>query len=180
MMNFNAVLNFWFEESTPEQWFARDENFDRKIRERFSKTLEQARACELFSWRDTAHGRLAEVIVLDQFSRNIFRDQPQSFAQDPLALALAQEAIARGLDQELTLKQRPFLYLPYMHSESLKIHEAAVQLYSQPGLDFQLDYELKHLAILKKFGRYPHRNSVLQRTSTSEELEFLKSPDSSF
>lgn len=179
-MNSNDVLHFWFEESTPEQWFTRDENFDRKIKQRFSTVLQKARDCELFSWRETAQGRLAEVIVLDQFSRNIYRDQPQSLAQDPLALALAQEAIARGLDQELTLKQRPFLYLPFMHSESLLIHEKAVQLYSQPGLDFQLDYELKHLAILKKFGRYPHRNSILGRTSTNEELEFLKSPDSSF
>lgn len=179
-MTEKEILHFWFEESTPEQWFRRDLEFDKIITQRFSEIWKQARRCELVSWRATAQGRLAEILILDQFSRNIFRDQPQAFEQDSLAIALAQEAVALGMDQHLFLQQRPFLYLPYMHSESLLIHQTAIQLYSQAGLEYQLDYERKHLAILEKFGRYPHRNSVLGRASTKEELEFLKSPDSSF
>jgi len=177
---FNDVLNFWFEEISPAQWWAKDLQFDQQIRDRFAALHAQAAQCELYTWRDTAHGRLAEVIVLDQFSRNMFRDTPQAFAQDPLALALAQEAIAAGAADLLTPIERSFLYLPFMHSESLLIHEVAVQLYTENGLQNNLDFEFKHKAIIEQFGRYPHRNAILGRVSTPEEIEFLKQPNSGF
>lgn len=109
----NDVLKFWFTELTPRQWFMKDENVDREIERRFLPTLEAAAKCELYEWRATPEGRLAEIIVLDQFSRNVYRGSPQAFAQDPLALALAQDAVAVGADKELEVIQRSFLYLPY-------------------------------------------------------------------
>ena len=177
---FNDVLNFWFEEISPAQWWAKDPLFDQQITTRFATLHARAVQCELYEWRDTAHGRLAEIIVLDQFSRNMFRDTPQAFAQDPLALALAQEAIATSAADLLTPIERSFLYLPLMHSESLLIHEVAVQLYTDNGLQNNLDFEFKHKAIIEQFGRYPHRNAILGRVSTPEEIEFLKQPNSGF
>lgn len=174
------VLQFWFEELTPQQWFAKSDGLDAKIKVRFTELLHSASQSELFTWRDTAEGRLAEIIVLDQFSRNIYRDTPQAFSQDPLALALAQEAVSVGADKLLSDQQKSFLYMPYMHSESKVIHEQAVKLFSQPGLEGNLDFELKHKVIIDEFGRYPHRNEILGRTSTPEEIGFLKRPNSSF
>jgi uncharacterized protein (DUF924 family) len=127
-----------------------------------------------------AEGRLAEIIVLDQFSRNMFRDTPAAFAQDALALVLAQEAVFSGADKLLSETQCSFLYMPFMHSESLVIHELAVELFSKPGLEGNLDFEMRHKVIIEKFGRYPHRNNILQRESTEEEMEFLKLPGSGF
>lgn len=174
------VLNFWFNELTPEQWWVKDESLDQKVIDRFADVHRQASRCELFDWRITAQGRLAEVIVLDQFSRNMFRGTPESFAWDSLALALAQEAISAGAEQSLTPVERSFLYLPFMHSESLIIHEQAVKLYTDNGIAVNLDFEMQHLNILKRFGRYPHRNAILGRVSTTEELEFLQQPGSGF
>ena len=179
-MTHREVLDFWFEEIEPAAWWQKDEAFDTLLRERFLALHTQAAAAELFSWREQAEGRLAEIIVLDQFSRNMFRDSPRAFACDPMALALSQEAIACGVDQELTALQRSFLYLPFMHSESLKIHEIAVELYQQNGIKNNLEFEFKHKAIIERFGRYPHRNAVLDRQSSPEEIEFLNQPGSSF
>jgi len=176
----DAVLRFWFEELTPEDWFRKDPSLDRRIAERFGSTLAAAARCELFHWRESARGRLAEVLVLDQFSRNIHRDTAAAFANDTLALALAQEAVTRGCDRELSVPERVFLYLPWMHSESALIHEEALRLFAAPGLEKNLDFERRHKAIIDRFGRYPHRNAVLGRASTAEELEFLKQPGSSF
>jgi uncharacterized protein (DUF924 family) len=177
---FQDVLKFWFKELEPSQWWKKDENLDRLIIERFSNVHARAARCELFEWRKQAHGRLAEIIVLDQFSRNMFRGSPQSFACDPLALALAQEAIAAGADKSLNQTERSFLYMPFMHSESLKIHEIAVELFRQNGILNNLDFEFRHKAIIERFGRYPHRNAILDRPSTDEESEFLKQPGSGF
>jgi len=118
--------------------------------------------------------------VIDQFSRNLFRDDSRQFAADPMALVLAQEAIALGLDQQLPPEQRVFLYLPFMHSESRTIHTEAVRLYTALGIAGNLAFEYKHKAIIDRFGRYPHRNAVLGRTSTPEEIEFLTEPNSHF
>jgi len=176
----DAVLHFWFEELGPQDWWRKDAELDQRIQDRFGATLATAARCELFHWRDSARGRLAEVIVLDQFSRNIHRDTAAAFANDPLALALAQEAVARGCDQELTESQRAFLYLPYMHSESALIHDEALRLFAAPGLEHNLDFERRHKAIIDRFGRYPHRNALLGRPSTAEEIAFLQEPGSSF
>ncbi len=174
------VLKFWFEELEPQMWWVADPELDRRIRERFATTLEQAVAGELFAWRREPRGRLAEIIVLDQFSRNIHRSTPRAFAQDPVALVLAQEAIAARADRLLSPVERSFLYLPFMHSESRLIHERAEALYRENGIPGNYDFELKHKAVIDRFGRYPHRNSILGRASTAEELEFLKQPGSSF
>lgn len=177
---YKDVLKFWFEELTPGDWFAGGDDLDRLIKQRFGPLLHQAVQGELYEWRETTQGRLAEIIVLDQFSRNIYRDSAKAFSADPLALVLAQEAIAQGVDQSLSAVQRSFLYMPFMHSESLKIHEKAVQLFKANGLEGNIDFENKHKVIIERFGRYPHRNDILNRASTAEEIEFLTQPGSRF
>ena len=179
-MQAQDIIHFWFHELNDKQRFAKDEALDATLRERFGATLQAAARGELSGWRATALGRLAEIVVLDQFSRNIYRDTPGAFAQDPQALTLAQELVASGQDQTLALAQRIFAYMPYMHSESVLIHGQAIALFSQPGMDNALAYEQRHQAIIGRFGRYPHRNTILGRLSTSEELAFLALPGSSF
>jgi uncharacterized protein (DUF924 family) len=173
------VIEFWFSELSVSDWWKKDAALDRRITETFGAVHAAAVRAELFHWRSNAEGRLAEVLVLDQFSRNIHRDKPAAFAADPLALALAQEAVSRGADRELEPRQRCFLFMPYMHSEARSIHVEGERLFR--GLEKQLhEYELKHKAIVDRFDRYPHRNAILGRESTPEELEFLKEPGSSF
>ena len=174
------ILYFWFEELTPKQHFIKDTALDATIGARFGATLEAAARCELFEWRTTAEGRLAEIIVLDQFSRNVYRDTPRAFAQDTLALVLAQELVAGGQDRSLPAAQRVFAYMPYMHSESALVQTEAVALFTQLGNERTLDFELRHKAIIDRFGRYPHRNTILGRSSSALELAFLKEPGSSF
>ncbi len=175
-----SILHFWFEELTPKQHFVKDAALDETIRTRFGDLLAAAARCELFEWRATAAGRLAEIIVLDQFSRNVYRDTPRAFAQDALALVLAQELVTGGLDSSLPAAQRVFAYMPYMHSESALVHTQAVALFTQLGIQDNLNFELRHKAIIDRFGRYPHRNAILGRTSSAEELAFLAEPGSSF
>lgn len=174
------VLHFWFEETAPEQWWKVDPGFDAVVRQRFGALLAAAAAGECFDWRTTPRGRLAEVIVLDQFPRNIHRGTPAAFACDPMALALAQEAVASGALAALSPVERSFLLLPYMHSESRRIHQVAEPLYREHAPAENHDFELRHKAIIDRFGRYPHRNAILGRESTPGELEFLTQPGSSF
>lgn len=141
--------------------------------------MEQAKACELYEWRSDPEDALAEIIVLDQLSRNIYRGTPQAYAQDNLALELAQEAIEKGYDKGLSPHKLQFLYMPFMHSESKLIHERAMKLFEAVGDAALLEDEKKHKEIIDRFGRYPHRNKILGRQSTSEEEEFLKQPNSS-
>ncbi|WP_413557792.1 DUF924 family protein [Bdellovibrio sp. HCB209] len=181
-MDTNAldVLKFWFEETDQRLWFAKNAEFDELIRSRFEEIHAKAENCETYLWRKNPRGRLAEIIVLDQFSRNMYRDTPRAFSNDSLALALAQEAIACGDDQKLKPQERAFLYLPFMHSESEVIHKEAMRLFSQEGLETNLEFELAHKGLIDRFGRYPYRNEILGRESTKEELEYLKMPGSSF
>lgn len=174
------VLSFWFREIDPKLWWSAEPSFDDLIRRRFLGLLQETAAGESYGWRATARGRLAEIIVLDQFSRNVFRNTPRAFAQDPMALALAQEAVAGGALASLDPTERSFLLLPYMHSESRTIHVVAEALYREFAPAGNYDFELKHKAIIDRFGRYPHRNEILGRTSTPEEVEFLKQPGSRF
>ena len=180
IISYNEVIKFWFEEITPAQRWQKNLAFDALIAKKFGDLHEKAMKNELKSWRKNALGALAEIIILDQFSRNIYRDTPAAFAGDELALSTAQEAIERGYDNHLNEDYKSFLYMPFMHSENAEIHKIAVNLFNQPGMEGTYDYELKHKAIIDKFGRYPHRNDILKRISTKEEIEFLKTKDSSF
>lgn len=173
-------MRFWFEEATPAQHFRKDAAFDAAIRARFAETHAAAVQGELSAWRDTPEGRLAEVLVLDQFSRNLLRDDARAFAADGMALVLAQEAIRAGADRDMPARQRAFLYMPFMHSESRTVHVDAERLFGQAGLEDNYKFELRHKAIIDRFGRYPHRNALLGRVSTPEELTFLAQPGSSF
>ncbi len=174
------VLTFWFEANGPRQWWTSDPQFDSAIRSRFGPLHALATLGELYEGRDTPEGRLAEIIVLDQFSRNLYRDDPRAFAADGMALALAQEAVRIGADQALPPVRRQFVYMPYQHSESPRIHEVAVVLFESLEDPESLDFERRHKAIIDRFGRYPHRNRVLGRASTEEETAFLREPGSSF
>ncbi len=176
----DTLLHFWFTDTPPAQWWRVDPAFDALLAQRYGALHQAAAAGELAAWRATPAGRLAEVIVLDQFSRNIHRGTPRAFAQDGMALALAQQAVADGADAALPPQQRAFLYLPYMHSESPRIQADSERLYRALGLAGNLDAALRHQAIITRFGRYPHRNAVLGRASTPEELAFLQQPGSSF
>ena len=157
-------------------FFEKDIAFDQLLIERYSDLLEQAAASELYEWRCNVKGRLAEIIILDQFSRNIYRDTPVAFAQDAMSLALA----ACALETLETMDERKFLLMPYMHSESKLIHQQALTLFETYTNAETVEAELKHKVIIDRFGRYPHRNVILGRQSTVEEVAFLKQPDSSF
>ena len=176
--DYQAVLDFWFKELTPRQWYIKDPKLDRMIEERFGELHAQAAKGELFSWRATPDGRVAEIIVLDQFSRNIFRNTAKAFAFDGIALVLAQEAVMSGAIDKVGASYQSLLLMPYMHSESKLMHEQAMVLRKHYQLD--LYYEQKHKNIIDRFGRYPHRNQLLGRESTAEEIQFLKEPGSSF
>jgi len=174
------VLKFWFEETDPDQWFKKDPTFDASIRERFLR-LHEILVCRgnngLLADARTA---LAAVIVLDQMSRNMFRDTPRAFAADPLALWVAETAIARGFDAGLTKDERHFLYLPFQHSEDRQSQARSVALTASLGDPELQKWAEAHRAIIDRFGRFPHRNGVLGRISTPEETEFLKQPGSYF
>ncbi len=174
------VLDFWFKQTSPKLWFVQNATLDNQIKQKFGQLHAAAIASELVEWRIDAQGRLAEIILLDQFSRNLYRDQAIAYAYDSMALVLAQEVVQQNLDQELDIAQRVFLYMPYMHSESEKIHQTALALFTALGDKSSLHYEKAHKKIIERFGRYPHRNKALGRASTPDEIEFLKQPNSSF
>lgn len=173
-MDSKDVIEFWFESCSPQQWFTKDPKFDEQIRGRFLTAYHLIVSGKTRDWRRIPEGRLAEVIVLDQFARNMFRNTPQAFESDPLALSLAKEAVDAGDDLRLPPQQRHFLYMPYMHSESAEDHQEALKLFRSLGGDAE-KYEIQHKEIIDKFGRYPHRNILLGRTSTPEEIEFMES-----
>ena len=177
---YREILNFWFEEISQSQWWVKDEELDKSITQRFAEIHRKATYCELFEWRQHPRGRLAEIIVLDQFSRNMFRGSPLSFENDSLALALSQEALSIGADKELDSNECGFLYMPFMHSESLIIHEIAATLFRENSTQANYEAEMKHKVIIERFGRYPHRNNILGRQSSEDEVEFLKQHDSAF
>ncbi|MGV3650014.1 MAG: DUF924 family protein [Devosia sp.] len=173
MITPDAVLTFWFSEHGQSDWFGGGPEFDALIAEKFGEAHAGIAKGEAWQWRQTAEGRLAEIIVLDQFSRQLFRNDPRAYAQDPMALALAQEMVAQRLDRALPEERRMFVYLPYMHSESLAIHDEALRLYTELGNPDTLDCERKHQAAIARFGRYPFRNAPLGRQSTPEEEAYM-------
>lgn len=177
MKSAEQVLQFWFVEHGREHWFGGGPEFDAKLTAAFGETHLAVAAGEAWQWRKTPEGRLAEIIVLDQFSRQIHRGEARAFASDPMALALAQEAVAAGFDMQVPHERRMFFYLPYMHSESLVIHEECLRLHQALGIQEGIDYELAHIDVLKRFGRYPRRNAALGRTSTSVEEAYCASDE---
>jgi uncharacterized protein (DUF924 family) len=174
------ILEFWFYNLKPEKWYVKDHALDATIKLKFKELHQQIMRGECASWRNNPESSLAEIIVLDQFSRNMFRDTLLAFSSDSLALSLAQLAIEKEFDQQLEKPMRAFMYLPFMHSESKAVHKEALELYKSLGLPGNLEYEIKHKAIIDRFGRYPHRNLILGRASTEEEIAFLAGPGSSF
>lgn len=176
------ILHFWFEESQPAQWFQKNDDFDRQIRDRFMVTLTMARDGLCDHWADQADGALALCIVLDQFPRNVFRDSAEAFASDDKALRVAKSALERGFDQVLPPLKRRFLYLPFEHAENLDEQRRSVALFAAMKDDDPMgyDYALRHQDVIERFGRFPHRNAVLGRESTAEEMLYLSQPGAGF
>lgn len=174
-----SVLDFWFEELSTADWFAKSDKLDAKIRERFRALHEKLSgndAAGILSPREI----LAAVVVLDQFSRNLFRGSPQAFAADPTAVRLAKLAIEQGFDKLMKSEERVFLYLPFEHSENIDDQKTSVALITSLGNEYWTRYAISHLEIIERFGRFPHRNAVLNRVSTPDEIEMLKDPTKSF
>lgn len=174
MLRPDDILDFWFSDPVRPHWFARNDAFDAEIRRKFTPFYEAVRHGHHTDWANGPRSLLALVIVLDQFPRNMFRGSPLAFGSDALALELAELAIAKGFDVRLSSAERQFLYMPLMHSEALPVQEQSVALYQQIENDTALDYARQHYNIIARFGRFPHRNAVLERQSTLEETEFLK------
>lgn len=174
------VLRFWFDDLGRKAWFAPDTAIDTQIRERFLPLISELVAQPVDQALSSADRALATVIALDQFPRNIFRGEARAFATDAAALAIAKEAIARGLDKQLPIERRVFLYLPFEHSEQLADQERCIELTAALGDDEYTRYARLHHDVIARFGRFPHRNAILGRTPTLEELAFLKEPGSSF
>ncbi|WP_282920125.1 DUF924 family protein [Ignavigranum ruoffiae] len=174
--DYKKVLFFWFQEIDSNLWFAKDKEFDLEIKQRFLPLYLKARDGELFLWRKTIYGRLAEIILLDQFPRNMFRGHKEAFATDCQALILSQEALNYSEDvKQLSQDEIRFLLMPWMHSESKQIHKVTIELFQKYQLDKPLKYEKKHKEIIDRFNRYPHRNKILNRKSTEDEIKFLES-----
>lgn len=204
MDKIKEILDFWFEgidDKTPinknaspfKKWFVKDPKFDQLIRDKFEKDLEAAQEGIFKSWENSPQGVLALILLFDQFSRNLTRDSPRAFACDHLALKLAQEMVKEGTDKDLPLIYRVFVYMPFMHAENLEIQNLGVKCFEELVTDskkiipqntlyfeYNLSYSRKHQEIIQQFGRFPHRNTVLNRPSSSVEIEFLKKKNSSF
>lgn len=174
------ILNFWFSDPVRKKWFEADREFDAELKERFGALFDKAAAGDFEEWRETAAGAVALIILLDQIPRNIHRGTPMAFRGDAHALEIAREVVARGDDTALPQAHRQMLYMPFMHSEDLPAQEEGVRLFQDLGDDYSLDFMKRHRDIIARFGRFPHRNAILGRPSTEEELEFLKQPGSSF
>jgi len=176
----SEVLAFWFEESKPEQWYKKDPAFDEAIRARFESTIGAALAGRLDSWADDIDSCLALIILLDQFTRNIYRDTPRAFSGDEMVVALSLRCIDRGFLQHENAAWRQFMLMPMMHSEDIEIQEQSIPLFETHTNPMTHDYAIRHRDIVARFGRFPHRNAILGRPSSDEETEFLKEPGSSF
>ena len=188
---FEEVLDFWFGREGEEGygefrevWFTKNPEFDREIRDRFESIYEEAAAGRLESWKDETRSCLALIVVLDQFPRNMYRGDARMYAADRLAREAARHAVEHAYDRELPSHGRLFLYLPFEHSENLEDQQRSVSLFeglaAEMGSDDLLDYAVRHKEIVERFGRFPHRNEILDRQTTPEEAEFLERPNSSF
>lgn len=180
-MKHQDILNFWFSEEISKKHWIKDENFDAEIREKFSSLHKQAIQGELNEWEENAESSLALVILLDQFSRNMFRGKPEAFSTDAQSLRVAKNAVSKGFDKNLKDDQRAFFYLPYMHSENIEDQKECVRLFA--GKDTYKknhNFALAHLEVIEKYGRFPHRNKILGRENTPEEEIYLQDPNAGF
>ncbi|MBT0731085.1 DUF924 family protein [Rosenbergiella nectarea] len=176
-MGFHDVIEFWFSEKSLPNWFTVNRDFDHHIRHQFLETWRSACRGELYPWRQQTKGRLAEIIVLDQFSRNLNRDSSQAYQQDGQALILSQELVFSPGWQELNQVEQAVALLPWMHSESVTLHQQAEAMYAKVGhADFN-EFEQRHSQIIKQFGRYPHRNAIMGRISSPQEMDWLLTHD---
>ena len=182
MKNISDVLNFWFSERVKEKWWDKDADFDDEIRDAFEETHKAAKAGELDGWAETPDGALALVIALEQFPRNMYRDDPKAFAADPKAREVARLALAREFDLQIEdLDRRSFLYLPFEHSEDMADQHLSVKLYRERiGVERKIEFADAHFEVIKQFGRFPHRNKCLGRPNTPEEEKYLEDPDAGF
>ena len=171
------ILDFWFSDTAKPRWFQSTPDFDENLRERFLDVFEQAEAGSLQNWGSTPNGALALVIVLDQFPLNLFRNQARSFGTEAAARRVASAAIDQAFDRQLTDKGKAFLYLPFMHSEDRHDQDRSVALFEAAGLEDNLRFAHHHRDIITRFGRFPHRNAILGRASTREEIDWLNSPE---
>jgi uncharacterized protein (DUF924 family) len=171
------IIEFWFSDAVKKRWFRSTKEFDNELRERFGTTVQAAINGELDDWLGSSEGVLALVILLDQLPLNIYRGKAESFAGEAKSREVAAIAIEQGWDKQLESQQRAFLYLPFMHSESLADQDRAVELFEEAGLDGNLRWAKHHREIVRRFGRFPHRNAILGRESTAEELAWLASDE---
>ena len=174
------VLAFWFKESSPKQWFIKDKTFDDAITARFGDTVTAALAGQLDRWADDASGCLALILLLDQFTRNIYRNTPRAFSGDEMALALSLRCVERGYLDHDNQNYRDFMLMPMMHSEDIETQDQSLPLFAAASNEKTHEYAIKHRDIVARFGRFPHRNAILGRPSSDEEIAFLKQPGSSF
>lgn len=172
-----SVLEFWFSESVRSLWFNSTPEFDARLKDRFESTWRAAMAGELNEWSETPQGAIALVIVLDQFPLNMFRGQPESFASEAKAIEIAHLATDKKFDAGLTDDQKAFLYMPLMHSESMDDQNQSIALYEAARLTDNLKFAQHHRDIVRRFGRFPHRNVILGRESTAEEVAYLESDE---
>ena len=174
------VLNFWFTEITPESWFKKDANFDAALKSRFGQAVSDALAGRLDHWADNSDGCLALIILLDQVTRNIFRQSARAFSGDEMALALSIRCVDRGYLDTAKLPHRHFMLMPMMHSEDLAVQISSLPLFKKYTDEQTYEYAVRHRDIVARFGRFPHRNQVLGRPTTDYEKIFLTEPGSSF
>lgn len=177
ILTVESIIDFWFSPRVEKLWFNSTPEFDNELRDKFATTYMAACHGELDAWQVTPHGALALVILFDQIPLNIFRKQPQSFATESRAREVGAYAIAQGFDTQLTASQKAFLYMPFMHSENLIDQDNAVELYHKAGLTNNLRFASHHREIVRRFGRFPHRNAILGRDSTAEEIAWLASKE---
>jgi uncharacterized protein (DUF924 family) len=176
----HAVLNFWFKECTPQQWFKKDAVLDATIEARFGAAIEEGLAGSLDAWTESQAGCLALILILDQFTRNVYRGTPEAFSGDSRALAICTLCCERGYLEHPDHGWRHFMLVPMMHSEDIQVQEASLPLFQEHTDERVYSFATRHRDIIARFGRYPHRNIILGRASTDEELDFLQEPGSSF
>jgi uncharacterized protein (DUF924 family) len=172
---YQALIDFWFSDEASRYWFKSTRAFDQQLVKSYADIWQQASRGELDDWQNTAEGSLALVILLDQLPLNMFRGTAKSFSTEAQSRAVARQAINKDFDQELDVRQRSFMYMPFMHSEDLEDQALGIELFDQPGLENNFRFAKHHYAIIERFGRFPHRNKILARQSSEAEIEYLNS-----